>query len=187
MAKQFILFGALAIFINCHLFSQDIIIKNDKSEIKAKVLEIQEATIKYKLFEFLDGPIRNIAISDVFMIIYENGKRETFTVIPKTKSIPSQNLSETSNSENSQQLSEKEKSSSKLGFIIGGKGGFYIPYNQTVSEIYGSGFMFGLVLGYWGERSGIELDFKRYSKNGDPYTAGSVDHASAKLTLIPAL
>jgi hypothetical protein len=39
-------------------FAQDIIVKNDKTEIKAKIEELTETTIKYKKFEMLDGPIR---------------------------------------------------------------------------------------------------------------------------------
>lgn len=56
--------------------AQDIIIKNDKTEIKAKIEEITETTIKYKKFEMLDGPIYNISVNDVFMIMYKNGAKE---------------------------------------------------------------------------------------------------------------
>jgi len=58
--------------------AQDIILKKDGSEIKAKVLEITDQQIKYKEFDFQDGPIRNINNSEVFMITYENGRREVF-------------------------------------------------------------------------------------------------------------
>lgn len=60
-------------------YAQDIIVKTDKSEIKSKVLEIAEDVIKYKQFDFLDGPTYNIKKAEVFMVIYKNGKRETFT------------------------------------------------------------------------------------------------------------
>jgi hypothetical protein len=60
------------------LKAQDIIVKTDKTEIKAKILEIEENTIKYKKSEFIDGPSYNINKSQVFMIIYKNGTRETF-------------------------------------------------------------------------------------------------------------
>ncbi len=81
MKTKVLILGILVAFATNALFSQDVIVKKDKSEIKAKIIEIQEASIKYKLFEFLDGPLRNISISDVFMIIYENGKRETFGTV----------------------------------------------------------------------------------------------------------
>ncbi len=58
------------------LFAQDLIIKNDKSELKAKVVEITDEHIKYHDWDNLKGPIYNISKSLVFMIQYENGKRE---------------------------------------------------------------------------------------------------------------
>ncbi len=61
------------------LFAQDIIIKNDKSELKAKVVEITSDFIKYHDWDNLSGPIYNIAKSQVFMINYQNGKREFIT------------------------------------------------------------------------------------------------------------
>lgn len=56
----------------------DIIYKKDGTEIKSKVIEITDYSIKYKKYEQLDGPVRNIPIKDAFMIIYKNGKREVF-------------------------------------------------------------------------------------------------------------
>ena len=59
--------------------AQDVILKQDGSKIKAKVLEITEQQVKYKDFDFQDGPTRNINLSDVFMITYENGQEEVFS------------------------------------------------------------------------------------------------------------
>ena len=59
--------------------AQDIIVKQNGDEIKSKIVEITSDNIKYKDFEFQDGPLRNIRVSEVFMIIYENGIRETFS------------------------------------------------------------------------------------------------------------
>jgi hypothetical protein len=185
MKKQLIIICSLAILMTSHIFSQDVIIKNDKSEIKAKVIEIQETTIKYKLYDFLEGPLRNISVSEVFMIIYENGKRETFNTVSEIKPVQIQTQTVNTQENSSQQLSSEKNNPSNLGFVFGGKGGFYIPYNQTLSEMYGPGFMYGLIIGYWGNRSAIELDFKSYSKSGDPYTYGSVDYSSSRLTLTP--
>jgi len=66
-------------------FSQDIIVKKDYSEIKAKVIEIQENLIKYKPYDFRDGPLRNIYLSDVLRIVYESGKIESFSVPEEEK------------------------------------------------------------------------------------------------------
>ena len=61
------------------LTAQDIILKTDGSEINAKVLEITDRQVKYKDFDFQSGPTRNLDIFDVFMITYENGKKEVFS------------------------------------------------------------------------------------------------------------
>lgn len=57
-------------------WAQDMIIKNDKTELKTKVLEITETSIKYKQFDLLDGPTYNINKNEVFMIIYKGGRKE---------------------------------------------------------------------------------------------------------------
>lgn len=59
-------------------FSQDVIVKRDGEKIDAKVIEITKTTIKYKKFEQEDGPVRNISISEVAEIIYNNGDWEKF-------------------------------------------------------------------------------------------------------------
>ena len=57
---------------------QDLIFKTDGTEIKSKVIEITKDEIKYMKFEQLNGPLRNISITDVFMVIYQDGTREVF-------------------------------------------------------------------------------------------------------------
>jgi len=71
-------------------FAQDLILKQDGSEIKAKVLEITDQQIKYKEFDFQSGPTRNINIYEVFMITYENGQKEVFKKPLETKDISSE-------------------------------------------------------------------------------------------------
>jgi hypothetical protein len=61
--------------------AQDAILKKDGSEIQAKVLEITDTQIKYKDFDFQEGPTRNINISEVFMITYHNGTKEVFNTV----------------------------------------------------------------------------------------------------------
>jgi hypothetical protein len=76
MKKTLILFAAL--FCCLCASAQDVILKKDGSEIKAKVLEITDLEIKYKEFDFQNGPTRNINVADVFMITYQNGRKELF-------------------------------------------------------------------------------------------------------------
>lgn len=87
MKKLFTLLTLIALS-SVFVSAQDIILKRDGSEIKAKVLEITDQQIKYKDFDFQNGPTRNINISEVFMITYQNGQKEVFkqttTVPPPT-------------------------------------------------------------------------------------------------------
>jgi len=64
------------------LYAQDVIVKQNGDEIKAKVTEVGITDIKYKKFENESGPVYVIAKADVFMIKYENGTAE---VIKKTQ------------------------------------------------------------------------------------------------------
>ena len=109
----------LAIFVLLNLiyittFSQDIIIKSNGEEIESKVKEITEQKIKYKNYDHLKGPLRNIKKSNVFMIIYENGKKEKF-ISEKTGSVPSSADSTTSSSTNSYSpLNDREEKDSQV-------------------------------------------------------------------------
>lgn len=84
MGKHFIIFVTLTLSSVC-IFAQDVIFKKDGVKINAKTLEITEQQIKYKDFYFQDGPIRNVNISDVAMIIYENGEKEIFNTRASTQ------------------------------------------------------------------------------------------------------
>lgn len=76
MKKLYKIIFALLLMISFKGLAQDIIIKNDKTEIKSKVIELTEDLIKYRKFTMLDGPIYSINKSEVFMIVYKNGTKE---------------------------------------------------------------------------------------------------------------
>lgn len=59
-------------------FSQDTITKNNSEKIIAKILEISPTEIKYKKFDFQDGPTYIELKSDIKMIVYSNGSKEVF-------------------------------------------------------------------------------------------------------------
>ena len=62
------------------MYAQDVIYKTNGESMKVKVIELTEdGLIKYKDFDYLDGPTRNIKKTEVFMIRYENGKEEAVT------------------------------------------------------------------------------------------------------------
>lgn len=70
--------------------AQDIIVKNDKTELKVKVLEITDVSIRYKKFEMPDGPTYSIAKAEVFMIMYQNGTKEYMETIQPKPAAPKQ-------------------------------------------------------------------------------------------------
>jgi len=89
--KAFVLFVFISI-LGFSSMAQDVILKKDGSEISTKVLEITDQQIKYKDFDFQSGPIRNINISDVFMITYENGQKEVFNKQILTPTTPEKEI-----------------------------------------------------------------------------------------------
>ena len=76
MKQLLLLVGAL--FFSTILFCQDTIYKKGGQIIKAHVLEIGTAEIKYKLPDNPDGPLYAIDRNSVSKIVYANGKEETF-------------------------------------------------------------------------------------------------------------
>lgn len=68
----------LFVFFAFSAAAQDVILKKDGSKIDAKVVELTSTTIKYRSWTQQDGPIRNIAISEVKEIIYNDGTWEKF-------------------------------------------------------------------------------------------------------------
>ncbi|MCL2311287.1 MAG: DUF2846 domain-containing protein [Firmicutes bacterium] len=75
---------SILIFILAGIFfanAQDVITLKNGDEIKAKVTEISLTEIKYKRFDYLDGPSIVIPKAGVFAINYENGTRELFNTL----------------------------------------------------------------------------------------------------------
>jgi hypothetical protein len=179
--------------------SQDLIIKIDGSEIKSKVLEIQEDIIKYTLYDSPNGPLRNIRISDVFMIIYQDGTRENFTVKSETKNAEEKTpIRPPAISEQSPQQEVYKTVPSPVsttvqppyqdppikpphGFIFGFDAGLHVPFDSDFSEIYGLLIRGGIVLGYWGKGFGVESHINYGYMKGDPINSGSVDESSSEI------
>ncbi len=57
----------------------DVLVFKTGDEVKAKIFEITPNEIKYKPCDFLDGPMRTVRKSDVFMLKYANGTKEVFS------------------------------------------------------------------------------------------------------------
>jgi opacity protein-like surface antigen len=186
-----------------NIFAQDVIYKHDGTEIKAKVTEITESVIKYKKYEQLEGPIRNILISDVFMIIYEDGTREVFkskeTENEKQPDIIKQEevVSEENNEETSlQNSSTTNTSENNKDYIDNRTGSFFLGLNyfspslSVMKDIYGAGFIGSLGTEFWiSEKFGLGVNMKYFNKSGTPYvyTFGNIsfDDPECEISIIP--
>jgi hypothetical protein len=58
--------------------AQDVITKLDGSEIRSKVVEIDPAYVKYKLYDNQDGPTYVVPKTELFRITYAGGRVELF-------------------------------------------------------------------------------------------------------------
>ena len=118
--------------------SQDIIIKKNGDEIKAKVSEIGVNEIKYKRFDFQDGPTYSISKTEVVLVRYENGMNE---IINSGSSNNSNNNNYNNNSTNSYQpvtsppiAVEPEKVSKEIQYVYGSysQGGRYVSKTRVI-------------------------------------------------------
>ncbi len=73
---------SLFVFVMSCVFSivkaQDVIVLKNTDEIQGKILEISPNTVTYLEWDFQDGPTRTINKSDIFVVKYQNGKKESF-------------------------------------------------------------------------------------------------------------
>jgi hypothetical protein len=105
------LFFMILFFISKSLNAQDIIIKKNGDEIKAKVMEVGITEIKYKKFENLEtSPIYSILKSDVFMIKYADGTKDVFGTDSQSQS---QKPDSTATMNNNTSTDNKNKISNK--------------------------------------------------------------------------
>lgn len=71
--------------------AQDILTLKSGDEIKGVIIEITKDQIKFK--KTSEGPIYSMNKSDIFMIVYENGRKETFQLqnTPNNTTVPTIN------------------------------------------------------------------------------------------------
>src|ERR1700741_61038 len=63
--------------------AQDIIVRNDSTHVQSTIEEIDQTTIKYRLFNYAESPRFVISKNEVAYVKYKNGKSEQFTESPK--------------------------------------------------------------------------------------------------------
>lgn len=90
MKKSLFLF-AIFLFISMNSKAQDTIIKINGDTIFAKISEITPTEIKYKKFNFQDGPFYVENKSEIKQITYSNGLKEVFSVKEVKASVPETN------------------------------------------------------------------------------------------------
>lgn len=161
MKAKTLILGILVIFITNTISSQDIIVKKDKSEIKAKIIEIQESLIKYNLFDFPNESPRTISLSNVFMVIHESGRRETFGDVKEEK--PVQSVIQNTESVNQPQYQEAQTNNYYPLRLFGRLSG-QIWHEEGLSDFFGTNALFG---------AGIEKQVSDHFKFG-----GDLDFAS---------
>lgn len=128
-------------------FSQDVIIKPNGDEIKAKVLEVTLTIIKFKKLDNLNGPTFEMLKSDIFMIKYENGTKDVFSPTESKSSISKEKPNISSETEkDANEDTEKYLSFSKS--------------HKSTSILYG----LSAILGYGAFSDGDgSLDFNSYA------------------------
>lgn len=77
--KYLKLLGLVLCAVPSLLMSQDIIVLKNADEIKSRVIEITDVTVKYKKWENINGPTYNMNKNSILFIRYENGTKEVFT------------------------------------------------------------------------------------------------------------
>lgn len=77
MKKFFFILSVLSTINFCK--AQDVITKNDSSQVKANIIEINPREIKYKLFNYPDGPMISASRESIAYITFKSGVVERFT------------------------------------------------------------------------------------------------------------
>lgn len=118
------------------LYAQDVIIKTDGSELKGKVTEVAADVIKYHRADNPEGPLYNLPKTEVFMVLYANGTRETFTQPrTETKQAPPVAAPAVSKYDSLMQLSKREKVWGYVGVclfpVFTGAGTYFVASGVT--------------------------------------------------------
>ena len=72
-------------------WAQDIIVCKDSKRIDAKIIEVSQEEIKYKKFDFQDGPTFSLKTNEISSIIYSNGEVAAFNAQPSPAEITASN------------------------------------------------------------------------------------------------
>lgn len=124
--KKSVLF-IVCLFLASFLHAQDIIVKKNGDEISAKIIEVGLIDIKYKNFNHLDGPVHIMLKGEVFMIKYENGTKEVFSM---------DRPSNVSNNDNQPAKSENPEKVQVIIYRKNSPSGFAVVYDLYANDKY---------------------------------------------------
>jgi hypothetical protein len=111
--------AALFLIIGFKAMGQDVIIKNDQTEINSVVIELTDDVIKYRKFDLFYDPICSINKSEVFMIIYKNGKKEYIKTKPKVVTSDTTVVGTNSTTTNTHSVAKQAKKRNVGAFMVG--------------------------------------------------------------------
>lgn len=113
-------------------FAQDVITKKNGEDIKAKVLEIDNTNVKYKLFDEPNGVIYTIPKFQILVIRYESGRNEIFNTV----SVPlSRNVANDREPIDGLRAGMKYKELKNIYDYIDWRSGFGDRYNPAVMGV----------------------------------------------------
>ncbi len=117
--------------------AQDIIVLNNKTadEIEAKIVEVSNNEVKYKKWNYQDGPTFAVSTDEIFAIKYQNGEKQTFfeQAKPRTFGAPAK-----MNGKQQGDFKPHVESSVHVGYALGL--GDYMP--DAVAVEYRIGYRF---------------------------------------------
>lgn len=102
--------------------AQDVIIFTSGDEVEAKVVEVSDTEVKYKTWNNQTGPTWVKKTTDIFMIRYENGTKQTFTTVLQQQQSPLPNSDATPQSQQNAQPVRQDTAESipvAARFIVG--------------------------------------------------------------------
>ena len=144
MKRNIYLLFIVALFCS-QTFAQDKIHKKNGDVVEAKVLEIGESEIKYKIFSDQDGPTYSVDKDRLKKIIYQNGREETYEGSLRDASL----------------YADQTKSAIKLNFLSPLGGYTQISYEKNLRP--GRSYEFSLGIIGLGKRQ--QIDEYRYDYN----------------------
>lgn len=68
----------MLLLVSAGVRAQDLIVKSDGDEIKAKVISVEESKVTYRKWSNKTGPTYTIGTDKIFMIKYMNGEKDVF-------------------------------------------------------------------------------------------------------------